>query len=145
MMHNFFEVKIRYEKVLEDGKNKLVTESYLLDALSFTEAEKRIIEEMNPYMSGGFTVSAIKRSNYTELIPCDNDKADKWYKVKLNLITLEERTGEEKKQAIYNLVQAESVGDARIRFDEGMKGSVMDYEIESISETKIMDVYQFKQ
>ena len=105
MMHNFFEVKIRYEKVLEDGKNKLVTESYLLDALSFTEAEKRIIEEMNPYMSGGFTVSAIKRSNYTELIPCDNDKADKWYKVKLNLITLEERTGEEKKQAIYNLVR----------------------------------------
>lgn len=144
MMHNFFEVKIRYEKVLEDGKNKLVTESYLLDALSFSEAEKRIIEEMNPYMSGGFTVSAIKRSNYTELIPCDNDKADKWYKVKLNLITLEERTGEEKKQAYYNLVQAESVDDARIRFDEGMKGSVMDYEIESISETKIIEVYQFK-
>ena len=144
MMHNFFEVKIRYEKVLEDGKNKLVTESYLLDALSFSEAEKRIIEEMKPYINGEFTVSAIKRSNYTEIFPCDNDKADKWYKVKLNLITLEERTGEEKKQAIYNLVQAESVDDARIRFDEGMKGSVMDYEIESISETKIIEVYQFK-
>ena len=144
MMHNFFEVKIRYEKVLEDGKNKLVTESYLLDALSFSEAEKRIIEEMKPYINGEFTVSAIKRSNYTEIFPCDNDKADKWYKVKLNLITLEERTGEEKKQAIYNLVQAESVDDSRIRFDEGMKGSVMDYEIESISETKIIEVYQFK-
>ena len=99
---------------------------------------------MKLYINGEFTVSAIKRSNYTEIFPCDNDKADKWYKVKLNLITLEERTGEEKKQAIYNLVQAESVDDARIRFDECMKSSIMDYEIESISETKIIEVYQFK-
>ena len=144
MMHNFFECKIKYEKVMEDGTNKNVSESYLLDALSFTEAEKRIIEEMKPYISGGFSVQAIKISKYTEVFPCSDDKADKWYKVKLNIITPDEKTGVEKKQAMYNLVQAESVDDARIRFDEGMKGSMMDYEIVSISETKIIEVYQFK-
>lgn len=144
MMHNYFEIKIKYDKVLESGRNKLVTESYLLDGLSFTEVEKRITEEMKPYTSGAFTVSAIKRSKYTEVFPCSDDKADKWYKVKLNIITPDEKTGVEKKQAMYNLVQAESVDDARIRFDEGMKGSMMYYEIVSISETKIIEVYQFK-
>ena len=143
-MHNYFECTIKYEKTLENGVRKKISEKYLVDSISFTEAEKRITEEMKPYASGAFTVSAIKRSNYTEIFPCSDDKADKWYKVKLNIITPDEKTGVEKKQAKYNLVQAKSVDDARIRFDEGMKGSMMDYEIVSISETKIIEVYQFK-
>ena len=76
MMHTWFECKIRYEKVMENGMNKKVTEPYLVDALSFTEAEARIIEEITPYISGEFTVSDIKRANYSELFPSEEDAAD---------------------------------------------------------------------
>lgn len=70
-MHTWFECKIRYEKTMDNGMNKKVTEPYLVDALSFTEAEARIIEEMTPFISGEFTVSDIKRANYSELFPCE--------------------------------------------------------------------------
>ena len=75
-MHTWFECKIRYEKVMENGMQKKVTEPYLVDALSFTEAEARIIEEMTPFISGEFTVSDIKRANYSELFPSDEESAD---------------------------------------------------------------------
>ena len=89
MMHTWFECKIRYEKVMENGMNKKVTEPYLVDALSFTEAEARIIEEITPYISGEFTVSDIKRANYSELFPSEEDAADRWFKCKLFFITLD--------------------------------------------------------
>ena len=79
-MHTWFECKIRYEKTMENGMNKKVTEPYLVDALSFTEAEARIIEEMTPFISGEFTVSDIKRANYSELFPCEEEAADRWFK-----------------------------------------------------------------
>lgn len=82
-MHTWFECKIRYEKTMDNGMNKKVTEPYLVDALSFTEAEARIIEEMTPFISGEFTVSDIKRANYSELFPCEEDSADRWFKCKL--------------------------------------------------------------
>ena len=82
-MHTWFECKIRYEKVMENGMQKKVTEPYLVDALSFTEAEARIIEEMTPFISGEFTVSDIKRANYSELFPSDEESADRWFKCKL--------------------------------------------------------------
>ena len=95
----WFECKIRYEKTLENGMVKKVTEPYLVDALSFTEAEARIIEEMKPFISGEFTVSDIKRANYSELFFCDEDAADRWFKSKLLFITLDEKSGNEKKVA----------------------------------------------
>ena len=90
-MHTWFECKIRYEKVMENGMQKKVTEPYLVDALSFTEAEARIIEEMTPFISGEFTVSDIKRANYSELFPSDEESADRWFKCKLIFITLDEK------------------------------------------------------
>ena len=144
MMHNFFECKIRYEKVMEDGKNKKVTESYLVDALSFTEAEKRIIDEMKPFITGEFTVEAIKRYNITDLFETEDTDADKWFKVKINYITLDEKSGREKKTASYMLVQAADIKDAQKRFEEGMKGAMADYQVEKIVETKIMDIFKFK-
>lgn len=101
MMHTWFECKIRYEKVMENGMNKKVTEPYLVDALSFTEAEARIIEEITPYISGEFTVSDIKRANYSELFPSEEDAADRWFKCKLFFITLDEKSGAEKKDLHY--------------------------------------------
>ncbi len=143
MMHNWFECKIRYEKVMENGMNKKVTEPYLVDALSFTEAESRIIEEITPYISGEFTVSDIKRANYSELFSCEEDAADRWFKCKLYFITVDEKSGAEKKTATNVLVQAADLRDSIKKLDEGMKGTMSDYVIASVAETAIMDVYPY--
>ena len=124
--------------------NKKVTESYLVDALSFTEAEARIIEEMAPFISGEFTVSDIKRANYSELFPCEEEAADRWFKCKLVFITLDEKSGAEKKTSTQVLVQAADLRDAVKKLDEGMKGTMADYQIASVAETAIMDVYPYE-
>lgn len=142
-MHTWFECKIRYEKTMENGMNKKVTEPYLVDALSFTEAEARIIEEMTPFISGEFTVSDIKRSNYSELFPSEEDTADRWFKCKLFFITRDEKSGAEKKTSTQVLVQAADLRDAVKKLDEGMKGTMADYKIASVAETAIMDVYPY--
>lgn len=144
MMHNWFTCKIRYIKTMENGMNKKVTEPYLVDALSFTEAESRIIEEITPYMSGEFIVSGVARANYSELFLSDEESADKWYKCKLFFVTLDEKTGIEKKEATNVLVQASDLKDAIKKLDEGMKYTMADYEIASVSETAIMDVYPYE-
>lgn len=143
MMHTWFECKVRYEKTLENGMNKKVTEPYLVDALSFTEAEARIIEEVSPYISGEFTIADIKRANYTELFFCEEDSADRWFKCKITFISLDENSGAEKKTSSNVLVQAADLRDAVKKLDEGMKGSMMDYVISSMAETAIMDVFPF--
>ena len=140
----WFECKIRYEKTLENGMVKKVTEPYLVDALSFTEAEARIIEEMKPFISGEFTVSDIKRANYSELFFCDEDAADRWFKSKLLFMTLDEKSGNQKKVASNVVIQASYLRDAVKKLDEGMKGSMADYEIASMAETPIMDVYRYE-
>lgn len=143
-MHNWFTCKIRYIKTMENGMNKKVTEPYLVDALSFTEAESRIIEEITPYMTGEFVVSGVARANYSELFFSDEESADKWYKCKLYFITLDEKTGIEKKEATNVLVQASDLKDAIKKLDEGMKDTMADYEIAAVSETAIMDVYPYE-
>lgn len=143
MMHTWFECKIRYEKTMDNGMSKKVTEPYLVDAMSFTEAEARIIEEMMPFITGEFTVSDIKRANYSELFPCDEESADRWFKCKLIFITLDEKSGAEKKTSTQILVQAADLRDVVKKLDEGMKGTMADYQIASIAETAIMDVYPY--
>ena len=145
MMHTWFECKIQYEKTMENGMNKKVTEPYLVDALSFTEAEARIIEEMTPYISGEFTVSDTKRAKYSELFFAEDNESDRWFKCKLTFITLDEKSGAEKKTSTNVLVQATDLRDAVKKLDEGMKGSMADYIISSVAETNIMDVYPYSE
>lgn len=144
MMNSWFECKVRYEKMMENGMNKKVTEPYLVDALSFTEAEARIIEEMTPFMSGEFIVSDIKRAKYSELFPCEEDAADKWFKCKVFFVTLDEKSGAEKKTSTMMLVQAANLADSLTKLNKGMSGTMADYEIGAITETPIMDVYGFE-
>ena len=144
MMHTWFEVKIRYEKVAENGMQKKVTEPYLFDALSFTESEGKCIEEMTPFISGEFTVSDIKRANYSEIFFSEEESADRWFKCKLVFITLDEKSGAEKKTSTHVLVQASNLRDDVKKLDEGMKGTMADYQIASVSETPIMDVYPYE-
>lgn len=142
-LDKYFECGIRYEKTMEDGTQRKVTELYIVQACSFTEAEARFTNEMSAYISGESEVVTEKITNYSEVMPSTNTEADKWYKVKLNLITLDERTEKEKKTAIYYLVQAKDIDDARRLTDDFMKPSMMDYTTEAVQETKIMDVYLY--
>ena len=139
-MANWFECKVRYAKMLETGMQKTVNEPYLVDALSFTEAESRITEEMAPFISGDFTVSAVKREKLSEVFY--DETGDKWYKVKYNIITVDEKTAVEKKTANFMMVQAADFKKAYDNFMEGMKGTMSDFEVASINETMIMDVYK---
>ena len=140
----WFECKIRYEKVQEDGLQKKVTEGYVVDALSFTEAEERIIEEMASYISGEFKVADIKQASYKEIFFSDDETADKWYKAKLAFITIDEKTEKEKRSNVNYLVQAGSFGSAMRAIDEVMGGTMIDYVILSISETTLWDVFEYK-
>ena len=144
MMNEWFECKVKYEKTMDDGKVKKVNEPYLVDAISFTEAEKRIIEEIKPFMTGEFQVSDIKRARYAELFETAEESADRWFKAKLTFITLDEKSGADKKTSQNVLIQAADLRAAVSRLDEGMRGSMMDYVISSIAETGIMDVYHYR-
>ena len=141
---NWFECKIRYEKVMEDGLQKKVTENYVVDALSFSEAEERITEEMSSYISGEFDVADIKKAAYGEIFFSDDEMADNWYKAKLQFITYDEKTDKEKRSSVTYLVQAGSFNGAVKNIDEAMGGTMIDYVISSVAETTLMDVYEYK-
>ena len=139
----WFECKIQYEKVMEDGLQKKVVETYTIDALSFTEAEQRIMEEMSSFISGEFTIKDIKIAPYKEIFFSDMDTADRWYKTKLQFITIDEKTAKEKRSSVNYLVNAGTLNGAVKNIDEVMGGTMIDYVIASVAETKLMDVYEY--
>ena len=141
----WFECKIRYEKTMEDGSQKKVTELYVVDALSFTEAEASIIEEMSSYISGEFEVKVIKKAAYGEIFFSDSPSADRWYKTKLQFITIDDKTEKEKKSNVNYLVHGSTLPGAVKSIDEVMGGTMIDYVIASIAETQIMDVFEHNQ
>ncbi|MCE1156580.1 MAG: DUF4494 domain-containing protein [Bacteroidales bacterium] len=140
-MYNWFECKVRYDKTLDTGMIKTVTEPYLVDAMSFTEAEARILEEMQPYMSGEFTVSDIKRVRFSDTF--FNETGDRYYKAKLYFITLDEKSGTEKKTAVNMLVQASLLKEAVEIVEAEMNKTMVDYTLASVTETAIMDVFKY--
>ena len=139
MSNQFFEVAVRYDKTMENGAVKRVTEPYIVDALSFTEAEARTTEFMQPYISGDFRAVKEKITNIAEVVPCDDPAADRWYKVKHNIITVNEKTGVEKATPQYLLFQASSNDDARDRYNAYVKDWMADVELDTVAETKYMD------
>lgn len=142
-MNSYFEVGVRYDKFMGGGVVCKVTENYLLDALSFTEAEKRVTEEMEAYISGEFRVVTEKIINITEVVTTNDMSADKFYKVKYSLIKIDEKTKKVKKQAQYIIIQASSVDDARDRYKQYIKGWLADVVLEAVSETKYMDYFPY--
>jgi len=142
-INSWYECKVKMDVMKDDGTTKPETFTYLVDALNFTEAESRIIEEVKPYTSGTLDVANIKRVKFGEIFTSDSDVADKWYKVRCLFITIDEKTQTEKEIANNMLVQAGTFHEAVAQFDKGMKGSLMDYRIASVQETKIMDVFRY--
>ena len=138
-MSKYFEVGVRYDKTQEDGMVKKVTETYLIDALSFSEVEKRITEEIGAYISGEFSVVTEKITNIADVVNTDDVLADKFYKVKFSIITVDEKTGKEKKQSQLIVVKASSNDDARDRYKQYYKDAPVDLVLEAVSETKYID------
>ena len=143
-MTEWFECKVKYDKTTEDGLIKTTTETYLVDAISFTEAEKRFIEEIEPFMSGEFVVTDIKRARLAEVLESEDLTDDKWFKARVAYITLDEKKGTEKRAVQSTLIQAKDFRVALKNLDKAMQGTLGDWEIVSITETKIMDIFKAK-
>ena len=135
-----FEVKVKYEKMMEDGTNKIVSEFYLVDALSFTEAEATATEEMSMLAGGEFEIAAIKKVNYAEIIKSENDNEGTWFKCKLAFITIDEKTEKEKKSNVTYLVEGSDLESAKARMVKAMSTTMIDYVFVKIEETPIMDI-----
>ena len=140
-MAQWIEVKVRYDKMTESGKTVKVTDPYLVDAVSCTEAEARVVEEMTSFVND-FNVLNVGKTKISEIFW--DETGDRFYKVKVNFITIDEKSGVEKRKASFILVQASTFTDALANFNKGMKGTMADYEIEAIAETKIVDVYRYQ-
>lgn len=141
-MANWFECKVAYHKMVENGMQKKVTDTFLVDALSFTEAEARVIEEVTPFVSGEMDVASVKKTKISEIFR--DDTADKWYLVKVAFITIDEKTAQEKRAISQILVAGSNFKGAYDNFMEGMKGTMADFDIVTLSETNILDVYAAK-
>lgn len=135
----WFICKIKYGKVMEDGLVKEVTESYVVDALSFTEAEARIIKAMEQNISGEFSIEDISRAPFGEVF--FSEGGDRWYKAKLDFISYNEGNGKEKRSKVTYLVKAATLSDALKNVDDAMKGTISDYESVLMQETPVIDVF----
>ena len=143
MLHTWFECKVKYVKVDENsGKEKKVTEPYLVDAVSFTEAEKRIYEEMQTMIRGEFQVTNIRKADYADLFP--NFPGDRWFKCKVSHLSIDENAQKEKKVTSHMLVMADNVRDAYDHLMDGLSDMVVDFQVMSIAESPLMDVFPYE-
>lgn len=142
MIGKWFEVKVALKRTLEDGFQKLVKEIYLVEALNFTEAETRTLEELRVY--GDISVVGIKHCDASELVDSHNSEDGFWYKVRLSMLSIDESKGKEKKVAVHLYVRAKDFKGAVSNVEAHMSTSAMDYTIASVSETAIMDVFDYK-
>lgn len=139
----YFECSVKFRKTDEEGVNKLVTESYIVSALSFSEAESNINEQMKVYVGEDFKIVNIKLTNYSEIATFED--TDKWFKSKISLLYFDEENGKEKKSNIYMLVQANDAKNAYDNTIATLKGTISDFTIPSVSETKIVEVFEYKE
>nr|WP_294935281.1 DUF4494 domain-containing protein [uncultured Flavobacterium sp.] len=137
----WYECKVKYRKIDDTGVQKVITEPYLVDALSYTEAESRINEEMAAYVSEEFKITNIKVANYAEIHPFEN--SDRWFKSKVSLLAYDEESGKERKTNFYLLVQANDVKEAYDNTITAMKNTMGEYTVPAISESPIMDVFPY--
>ena len=139
-MSTWFECKVKYQKVDENGKQKGVSELYMVDAVSFTDAESRITKELEEYAGlGEFTVASIKTTNYAEIIP--NESGDRWFKCKAVFISFDEKSGKERRSSSSMLVQATDVKDAYDVLSKALSTSISDFTIPTVQESSIMDIF----
>ncbi|MDD7303468.1 MAG: DUF4494 domain-containing protein [Bacteroidaceae bacterium] len=143
-MNQWFECKVRFDKTMENGLIKKVTEPYLVEALTYTEAEARFLEEIEPFVKGvEFEVTDIKKARLSEIFFSNDGNDDRWFKARLAFITLDEKTGSEKRATQLVMVQAQDLRIAVKNIDTAMHGTLGDYLITSVQETNILDVIRY--
>ena len=140
----WFEAKLRYDKVHNNGSEKKVTESFVIEALSFGEAEKIALESLGSSVSGEIQVININPTKFNEVIFSEEESCDRYYKAKLQFITIDEKTGNEKPKHFYYLVQASSFDNCKDTIRKMKQSTLIDYQIAAVSETKIVDVVEHK-
>jgi len=140
-MNTWFECTAKYIKMDENGHEKKASETYMLDAISFTEAESRIYKELQTMVSGEFMVTKISKTRISEIIPSDN--GDRWYKARVAFITIDEESGKEKRTSQSVLVFSNNVKEAYDQIIEAMQGMMADFEISGINESSILDVFPY--
>lgn len=141
MAANWFEGKVKYVKVGENGRERKITEAYLLDAMSYTEAESRIVEEMESIVRGEFWISNLKKSNITEVVSSEDENDDKWYKAKVAIVDADEVSGREKRSFQYYLVAASDTGKALESLNKALSTFVVPWEVVCIADTQFIDVF----
>lgn len=139
----YYEVSAKYVKMDENGKEKKVSEQYLVDAISCSEAESRTIDKLKEMISGEFNVTKIAQSNISEIIEGDSDIADRWFKAKVAFITVDEETGKEKRMCQNVLVYSDTVQNADSEIKTAMSGLMAEFVIVSISESAILEVWPY--
>ncbi len=142
----WFEVKLKYEKEIEaqDGRVKKVSEVYLIDAVSFTDAEKRMLMEVEEMGQGkNFLIDNIKKSNINEVIP--SDSADYWYKTRITVSLIDDEAGKKKSSSQYYLVAGEDFKDAFLRLEKELEYMVVPYNVTSMVTSTILEVFPYKE
>jgi hypothetical protein len=140
-MQTWFECKVKYVKIDDDGRERKVSEVYLVDAVSFTDAETRIIQQMETMVRGEFMVDNIKKSNIVEIYPHEN--GEWWYKARIGIVTIDEKAGNEKKINNYFLVAADDLKQALQRLEEGLAYVLVPYQTTSLAICNIIDVFPY--
>jgi len=140
-MQTWFECKVKYVKIDDDGRERKVSEVYLVDAVTFTDAETRIIKQMETMVRGEFMVDNIKKSNIVEIFPHEN--GEWWYKARIGIVTIDENAGKEKKINNYFLVAADDLKQALLRFEEGLSYVLVPYQTTSLAISTIVDVFPY--
>lgn len=140
---NWFEAKVKYMKVGEDGRERKVSEMYLLDAMSYTEAESRIVSEMEMIVKGDYYIASLKKSNISEVVTSEDETDDRWYKAKIAIIDADEVSGKEKSSYQYYLVAAADTNRALENIEKALATFVVPYEVAGINDTKFMDVFPY--
>ena len=144
-MNDWFECKVSYERQADSMGMKKVSESYLVDALSFTEAEKRIIKEIRPFVSvGELEVVNIRRARIAELFLNDEAEDDRYFRAKVNFITVDEKSGSEKKTSATMIVKSDSLPNAVTELKAQLDSQMASYEIAAVTDTQILDVFQYE-
>ena len=144
-MNYWFECKVSYERQADSMGMKKVSESYLVDALSFTEAEKRIIKEVRPFVSVGELEGVnIRRARIAELFLNDEAEDDRYFRAKVNFITVDEKSGSEKKTSATMIVKSDSLPNAVTELKAQLDSQMASYEIASVTDTQILDVFQYE-
>jgi len=141
MRKSWFTCRVKYQKLDETGREEKATDSYLVDAYSYTEAEARITYLMSEVIRGNFEIINITKNSYAEVI--ENEGCDLWFKVKVSLIAFDDETGKEKQSNQNIMISADDVKDAYLRITEYMKGSISSFVIPAINYTKIIEAFPY--